>query len=357
MGNKVANRINDNLVPERADEAKALSTAPDRAEKSLQKPNFIKNKALGGVITPGESDSALAQVQDARYGTVLNGGGSGGDFASKIVIGTGFLNDGKQDNAEIDLTDPNLRYSAGITIYQRTDTGKENTYNKDLDEDIDFFSDFVINENDPNDEETQIIKDREKLKKERILRKATTPNPQTSVSVVEVTADTVQIKARNGGIDIIAGYDNKLPRFGGQSDVKNLQYVGVNLIGGGNPDTDILNDPQDDRGLQPIPKGDNLAEALQHMMNRINDQSKLIKSLITGQQLLQGVLALHTHGVAPGFAFPSIELATTTAIVKTPIDIVNFLKTLTTAYNNAAQKVNMSVVSEGFINSRWNKTN
>ena len=360
MGSKVSNRLNDNLKTDRKKQAEALNSAPDREEKSLQKADFTRSKSLGGVLVTGEADSVIGLVQDARYGTALNGGGAGGDFSNKIVIGTGFLNGGKKDGTEIDLTDPNLRYSAGLTIYQRTDTGLDNVYNKDLDEKIDFFSSFVTDSDDSDSAEAQIIRQAESQKRVRKTRKATTPNPQTSVSVVEVNADTVEIKARNGGVNIIAGYDNKIPRFGGQDDVKNLQYVGVSLIGGGNPNTDVLNNSQDPRGLQSIPKGENLSRALQDMANRINDQSKMIKKLITASAALQAVLALHTHpvvGLGAGVAVPSIELATTTALVKAPLDIVNFLTSLTTAYNNAAQRVNMSIVSEGYINSRWNKTN
>ena len=358
MGSKVLNRSNNGLQEDRKEQAEALATAPDREEKSLQRPDFSDVKMQGGNLLKGEADSAIGLVQDARYGTSLNGGGAGGDFSNKIVIGVGFLNGGKKDGAVIDLSDPNLRYGAGLTIYQRTDTGKDNVYNKDLDEKIDFFSNFVTNPNDPDSTEAKIVREAESQKTIRKTRKATNPNPQTAVSVVEINADVVEIKARNGGVNIIAGYDNKLPRYGGQDDVQNVKYVGVNLIGGGNPDADVLNDPFNDQrlGLQPIPKGLNLSKALQTLADRINDQAKTIGKMQRSQAILEAALALHTHAATFGLG-PSVELASFMGIVKIPSNIINFLTSLTTVYNNTAQKVNMSVVSSEYINSEWNKTN
>tara|TARA_R100000908_G_C3748762_1_gene143639 strand:- start:263 stop:1273 length:1011 start_codon:yes stop_codon:yes gene_type:complete len=328
-------RNDKGLTDDREKVSKGLSAEPNREEKSLQTPDFKQNTLRGGVLTIGEADSVIAQVQDDRYGTSLSGDGKGGDFANKIIIGVGFLNDGKVDGTEVNLSDPNLRYSAGISIYQRTDTGLENI--------------FISDEN-TTPEET--------LK----ARKATTAYPQKAVSVTEINADTVEIKARNGGVNIIAGYDNTIPGFGikGKQDAANVQYVGVNLIGGGNPDKQTLLDRKNDRGLQPIPKGDNLFKALNAMNERIADQAKVISKLQKAQLGLELVLGAHTHptvGLGAGIALPSIELSISTYAVKLPLNIFNFLSNLTATYNNVAQKINMSEVSEGSINSRWNKTN
>ena len=105
---KSSNQINDN----------------DRTFKGLHTPDFTDNKRRGAVIVDGEADSVLYLGQDARYGTSLTTSGSGGDFANKIVLGVGFLNAGKKDGDKIDLSSPDLRYGAGLTIYQKTDTGK-----------------------------------------------------------------------------------------------------------------------------------------------------------------------------------------------------------------------------------------
>jgi hypothetical protein len=325
-------RNDDGLVEERKKISKALANEIDREEKSLQTPKFNDTQLNGGVLIVGEADSVVAQIQDARYGTALTGDGKGGDFANKIVIGVGFLNDGKVDGDSIDLSDPNLRYAAGITIYQRTDTGVENIFTPEGNE---------------IPEET--------LK----ARKTTTAYPQKAVSVTEISADTVEIKARNGGVNIVAGYDNAIPGFGikDKKDAANVSYVGVSLIGGGNPETSILNDRENIRGLQPIPKGDNLFKALSAMNDRLNDQAKVMSQLQRGQAVLETVLALHTHPAALAYTFPSPELIIAIAGVKLPLNIFNFLSNLTATYNNVAQKVNMSEVSEGSINSRWNKTN
>ena len=40
MGSKVLNRSNNGLQEDRKEQAEALATAPDREEKSLQRPDF-----------------------------------------------------------------------------------------------------------------------------------------------------------------------------------------------------------------------------------------------------------------------------------------------------------------------------
>ena len=92
------------------------------------------------------------------------------------------------------------------------------------------------------------------------------------------------------------------------------------------------------------------------MADRINDQAKTIGKMQRSQAILEAALALHTHAATFGLG-PSVELASFMGIVKIPSNIINFLTSLTTVYNNTAQKVNMSVVSSEYINSEWNKTN
>ena len=59
----------------------------------------------------------------------------------------------------------------------------------------------------------------------------------------EINADVVEVKARNGGVNIVAGYDPTLPNYGNKTMAEraNTEYLGVNLIFG-NPDSDKLND-------------------------------------------------------------------------------------------------------------------
>lgn len=327
----IKDRKTENLSQQNIEAQKASNNLddPERSYKGLHSPDFSENKKRGSVVLIGEADSALYLGQDARYGTTLKEEQSGGDFANKIVLAVGFLNEGKSDGDEIDLSDPNLRYGAGLTIYQKTDTGKENVF----------------------DSNNAKNKD----------RKATTRAPQNAVSVFEINADVVEVKARNGGVNIVAGYDPTLPNYGNKTMAEraNTEYLGVNLIFG-NPDSDKLNDTNSVFGLQPLVKGINLTKRLEDMNNQIKDISKTVFALQKSQAGLELVLGAHTHptvGLGAGVALPSIELAVSTYAVKTPLNIFNILQTVTNAYNQVALDINMSGISEGGILSKFNFTN
>ena len=240
----VQSRKTGNLTPKRQDAQKGSNKLNngDRSFKGLHTPDFSDNKKKGAVVIDGEADSVLYLGQDARYGTTLTTTGSGGDFANKVVLGVGFLNEGKKDGDKIDLSKPDLRYGAGLTIYQKTDTGK----------------DAVIDTSDPKNKD----------------RKATTRSPQTAVSVFEVNADVIEVKARNGGVNILAGYDPTLPNYGSRfkNERSNTDYVGVSLIFG-NPDEKTLKDEKSVFGLQPIVKGYALEKRMREVSSRISSGS------------------------------------------------------------------------------------
>lgn len=327
----VKSRNNKTLSSGSAEAMNALSQIDDenRSFKGLQTPDFSDSLRTGAVIVRGEADSALYMGQDERYGTTLTPSGSGGDFSNKIVLAVGFLNDGKKDGDSVNLEQPDLRYGAGLTIYQRTDTGK----------------DAVFDKSNPKNKD----------------RKGTVRSPQTAVSVFEINADVVEVKARNGGVNIIAGYDPNLPNYGSANGAEraNTEYLGVSLIFG-NPDQATLSNEKSVYGLQPIPKGINLQKALQSAYDRIDDLSKVVFSMQTDMAILEGVLALHTHPVVAfgaGIATPSIELAVTSAFFKIPANVLNILKNITAIYNSAAASINASAASVAGINSKWNYTN
>ena len=356
--NKVPKRSSDNL----SDRQKAVydgakQDVQNNTTKGLAKPSFFGSELNGGVIAAGEADSVVAQVQDSRYGTSLTGDGSGGDFASKIVIGVGFLNDRKPGGSVIDLSDPNLRYAAGMTVYQRTDVGSENIFIRDIESLEKIAAEDGRDELQPN--QLEILDNSDNIKQVRETRKATSPTPQKAVSVVDITADVVEIKARNGGVNIIGGFDNTLPNFGGAEDNRNLFYTGVNLIGGGNPTSAELNDSENVRGLQPIPRGDNLVEAITVINRNISDLSNSVNAIIANQKILETVLYFHSHpvaGLGVAIAGPSIELGFA-GIAKTVVDSIQVLKQITQKYNQIAFRVNTSEVSTKGLLSKWNKTN
>lgn len=327
----VKSRKTNNLTPKNqaAQQASNNIGDGDRTFKGLHTPDFSDNKKRGAIIIDGEADSVLYLGQDARYGTTLTATGSGGDFANKIVLGVGFLNDGQKDGDKIDLSKPDLRYGAGLTIYQRTDTGK----------------DAVVDTSNPKNTD----------------RKATTKSPQSAVSVFEINADVVEVKARNGGVNIVAGYDPTLPNYGSQfkNERSNTDYVGVSLIFG-NPDEERLKDEKSVLGLQPIVKGYALEKRMREVSSRISDVNKVVLKVIKAQKVLESALALHVHPIIPPLSpvtLPSIDLAIAIGAVKTPLDIFNVLRNITAKYNQVALRINTSDISQGGFNSKFNFTN
>ena len=324
---------NATLENQKTDAAITALKEEARTYKALQKPSFSE-KLLGPVVVEGEADAALYLGQDERYGTTFTDNQHAGDFANKIVLAVGFLNEGKSDGDNVNLSDPNLRYGAGLTIYQRNDTGKEQTFEKG-------------------------VKTNDKKLKNRD-RKATTLSPQKAVSVFEINADVIELKSRNGGVNIIAGIDPTLPSYGNKEDRDraNVNYVGVSLIGGGNPDTKILSNPKDIRGLQPMVRGINLENRMREMAERISDVNKVVLKTIKAQKVLETALALHIHPITPlGVTLPSIDLAIAIGAIKTPLDIFNVLNNITAKYNQVALGINLSSVSVGGFSSQFNKTN
>lgn len=344
---------------------------PDNLNKCLAQPSFDKSKEKGGVVLQGEADSVVAQVQDARYGTSFTPGAKGGDYASKIVIGVGFLNDQKKHKAEIDLSDPNLRYGAGITIYQKTDIGRKHVFMGDVEAAKKELQEINANKieitgeakNKRLEELQNIISKESNTKKIRETRTASSPTEPTALSLVDITADAVHIKARSAGVNIYGGYDNKIPNYGGQKDNPNLSGggspAGVNLIGGGNPSQTVLNNSADLRGLQPIPKGDNLVKILERLNKNINDVSNRLRNLAINQEAMEKVLFLHSHpvaGIGIAVAGPSIELGIS-GIFKTIGNTFELIRSISDKYNQIATSANMSEVSTGGVLSKFNKTN
>ena len=353
--------------------------------KGLFKPDFTEN--VGAVIYPGEGDSVLFMGQDDRYGTTLTRQQKGGDFANKIILATGFLNEGRQDRSKIDLTDPNARYGAGITIYQRTDTGKDNAFSsykkpKRLPEALQT----------PEEWETARAKYNLAKKKREVNRerKATTETPQAAVSVVEVMADTVELKARNGGVNIIAGIDASLPTYGLPKPKKgkmghklepsNTEWVGVSLIAG-NPDLEDLQNHKD-YGTQPMVKGDNLVGALEEINDRVSQLNGIVVSIQKAMtkmdkatKKLAQEIGHHEHDVkvlvptahgpteGQGRAYKNQPLQgkvakfRSKAAEKSFKNIQGLSSLISSKINTVAQKVNASVVSEKSVLSKFHRLN
>ena len=325
---KIRQRNNETAGPGVEDNIKlqAAGGGENATYKGLQAPAFKASERSGATIVKGEADSVLFMGQDRRYGTVIGGKSKGGDFANKVILGVGFLNEGRPGGDDINLESPNVRMGAGISIYQRTATGKDNVFDDDL--------------KGPKTAE----------------RMATGPVSLQNVSSVEVLGDIIEVKGRQG-VNIVAGIDPTLPTYGASSpgERANMSPLGVNLIYG-NPTKEQLNDENSPYALYGIAKGPKVEKAISALNDRISELNGTVFSMQTDMMLLQTILALHTHPAALVYTLPSPELAIT-VVTKSFSDVFNFLKLITGKINQVSQTINMSPVSTDGISSVWNKKN
>ncbi len=107
-------------------------------------------------------------------------------------------------------------------------------------------------------------------------------------------ADAVRMVARDGGMKLVTGVDSRDSQ--GQ---RILDMPGIDLIAGG-----------DDQGLQPMVKGQNLADALAFIMNEIDDLRETSNSFTSYQREFNSSILTHNH-MSPFFGIqgaPSIPL-------------------------------------------------
>ena len=162
-------------------------------------------------------------------------------------------------------------------------------------------------------------------------------------SCVAVKADHVRIIGRES-LTLVTNTD-RLNSQGGEV----RQWSGIELMAN-----------NDEEGLQPIPRGDNLRAALMMLSDYLEKFSKVFQGYVTYQSKYNRALMMHTHR-SPFYAQPTLPsqaavqgnmTADIEVLYKTELSI---LKTLT---NLAGFRHNFLTPSgKSFINSRYNKVN
>ena len=109
-------------------------------------------------------------------------------------------------------------------------------------------------------------------------------------SAIGLRADSIRLAARQG-VKIVTNVGDT-NSFGGML----LATKGIDLIAGNN-----------EEGLQPIPKGDNLVEAIEEINNNISKLNAIVLNFMTNQAAFNAAIQAHTHAPSFGIA-PSIEL-------------------------------------------------
>jgi len=161
-------------------------------------------------------------------------------------------------------------------------------------------------------------------------------------SAIVLKSDAIRIIGREG-IKLVTKTNSKNSRGG---DINSV--YGIDLIAG-----------NDDQDLQPIPKGDNLQESLERIIEHHKDLCSIVENFVTYQLKINQAVATHTHiGNLAAPTSPSLELVA--SIIPNNIQII--LKSLTKMMPHRANlemfKLNyLASVGSKFINSRHNNTN
>ena len=101
-------------------------------------------------------------------------------------------------------------------------------------------------------------------------------------SCVVAKGDGVRIVGRDGGVNIVSGRGDR------------IGSKGQEIVGKGKINLIIDNDPS---AGQPIPRGDNLKEALIEMNTKIQDLLNLVSGFMAAQMSFNSVITNHTHPV------------------------------------------------------------
>ncbi|MCK9596399.1 hypothetical protein M0R19_04405 [Candidatus Pacearchaeota archaeon] len=162
-------------------------------------------------------------------------------------------------------------------------------------------------------------------------------------SSVAIKADSIRIIGREG-IKLVT-----------RTDVKNsagqpiYAVNGIDLIAG-NDDTD----------MQPIPKGDSLAESLERLVFHVDKLVSIVDVILMAQMKMNEAVTNHTH-ISPFYGLmTSPSFPVQTAGLKTMMDFTTKAKTsiLSIKQNLINFKLNyFSPAGSKYINSRYNNTN
>ena len=261
-------------------------------------PNFAK--ADCELIYPGKNNNYIVMGRDRHKSRNSGYGGKGDTQASMIDIVCGRMAHEPQDNVWID---PDFhKDSARIYISQKTDVDKN----------------FGLV---PGNVGMSLAKSAVALKADSI-RMISREGTKIVTGVSETNSQGADISAAKYGVDIIAN--------------------------------------NDDKDLQPIPKGDNLVKAMKRLTHHVHKLNGIVEGLLMEQDKLNKALKDHWHiSTLPGMRTspsPEVILTASQTILR------HLQKTKTSLRNHRTNLKNfeknyLSDEGSGWINSRYNKVN
>jgi hypothetical protein len=170
----------------------------------------------------------------------------------------------------------------------------------------------------------------------------------TAKSGICMKADGIRLVAREG-IKLITSAATKNSQGG---DIQG--FVGVDIMAGN------IDDVKSKADLQPIPKGNNLAEALERITFHIEKLNGVIDSFLQAQMEMNLEVTTHFHQ-SPFFAVPTTPSFTTAAQgIRTSTQLLSQTKrSLITHKANLAlfKQTYLKQSGEKYINSRFNNVN
>jgi hypothetical protein len=166
------------------------------------------------------------------------------------------------------------------------------------------------------------------------------PTPRSAIAL---KADGIRIIGREG-IKLVTSTDQKNSQGG-----KVLSIGGIDLIAGNNSEN-----------IQPIPKGENLVDALKRIVKHIDNLSGIVDALATHQHSLNEALTDHIH-ISPFQAQPTwVSFPVSTVGKSVAIDFQSqVFRSITNFKTNLSnfQLTYLEPAGEKYINSRYNNTN
>jgi hypothetical protein len=162
-------------------------------------------------------------------------------------------------------------------------------------------------------------------------------------SAIALMADGIRLVSREG-IKIMSAVHSKNSQGGDMESI-----VGIDIIAGNRTE-----------GLQPLPKGRNLTEAMGRLASHVNDLNGIVDHLLTTQMNFNESLTHHFH-YSPFYGNPTTPSdAVVGKGIKTSIDFLQDTKrSLLTNKTNLVNFKQTYLEPSGckYINSRWNNVN
>ena len=165
----------------------------------------------------------------------------------------------------------------------------------------------------------------------------------TARSAIALKADGIRLVAREG-IKLVTGLDNYNSQGG-----NNVSIQGIDLIAGNEGDL-----------LQPLVKGEHLAEALDRIVEHIGKLNGVVAHMLAAQMDFNESLTHHYH-YSPWYGNPTMPSDAVAAKgIKVMVELLQQTKrSLTTNRMNLTnfKTTYLSPAGEKYINSRWNTSN